>query len=70
MDRNMRRGHDASFKARVAHEALKWKKPKAQLSSEHGVYSGPRNLDRASGRRDRSIANQVLRESMRRWFVD
>jgi transposase-like protein len=39
MDRNMRRGHDAAFKARVALEALKGEKTMAQLSSEYGVHS-------------------------------
>ncbi len=39
MDRNMRRGHDAAFKARVALEALKGEKTMAQLSSEYGVHA-------------------------------
>lgn len=39
MDRNMRRGHDAAFKASVTLEALKVEKTMAQLSSEYGVYA-------------------------------
>jgi len=39
MDRNIRRGHDAAFKARVALEALKGEKTMAQLSSEYGVHA-------------------------------
>jgi transposase-like protein len=39
MDRNMRRGHDAAFKARVALDALKGEKTMAQLSSEYGVHA-------------------------------
>jgi len=35
---NMRRGHDAAFKARVALEALKGEKTMAQISSEYGVH--------------------------------
>lgn len=35
--RNMRRGHDAAFKAKVALEAVKGEKTLAQLSSEFGV---------------------------------
>lgn len=36
--RNMRRNHDAAFKAKVALEALKGVKTIAQLSSEYGVH--------------------------------
>ena len=39
MDRNMRRGHDAAFKDRVALESLKGEKTMAQLSSEYGVHA-------------------------------
>ncbi len=35
---NMRRGHDAALKARVALESLKEEKTMAQLSSEFGVH--------------------------------
>jgi len=38
MVRNMRRGHDAAFKARVALEALKGEKTIVQISSEYGVH--------------------------------
>ncbi len=38
MVRNMRRGYDAAFKARVALEALKGEKTIAHISSEHGVH--------------------------------
>lgn len=37
MTRNMRRGHDGAFKAKVALEAVKGEKTSAQLSSEFGV---------------------------------
>ena len=39
MDRGMRRGHDAAFKARVALEAVRGEKTMAQLSSEYGVHA-------------------------------
>jgi len=37
--RNMRRGHDAVFKAKIALEAVKGEKTLAQLSSEFGVHA-------------------------------
>ena len=36
---NMRKSHDAAFKARVALEALKGEKTMAQISSEYGVHA-------------------------------
>ena len=36
--RNMRRKHDAAFKAKVAFEAVKGEKTMSQLSSEYGVH--------------------------------
>ena len=39
MVRNMRRGHDGAFKAKVALEAIKGEKTLAQLSSEFGVHA-------------------------------
>jgi len=37
--RNIRKGHDGAFKARVALEALKAEKTMAQISSEFGVHA-------------------------------
>ena len=39
MVRNMRRGHNGAFKAKVALEAIKGEKTLAQLSSEFGVHA-------------------------------
>ena len=39
MVRNMRRGHNGAFKAKVALEAIKGEKTLAQLSSECGVHT-------------------------------
>ena len=39
MGRNIRRGHDGVFKAKVALEALRGEKTLAQLSSEFGVHA-------------------------------
>jgi transposase-like protein len=39
MVRNMRKGYEGSFKAKVALEALKGEKTLAQLSSEFGVHA-------------------------------
>ncbi|HPM11832.1 MAG TPA: transposase [Paludibacter sp.] len=39
MEVNMRKSHDAAFKARVALEALKGEKTMAQISSEYGVHA-------------------------------
>ncbi|MDY6972888.1 MAG: hypothetical protein SV775_11220 [Thermodesulfobacteriota bacterium] len=39
MTKNIRRGHDGPFKAKVALEALKGEKSLAQLSSEFGVHA-------------------------------
>ncbi|MDY6973547.1 MAG: IS3 family transposase, partial [Thermodesulfobacteriota bacterium] len=39
MTKNIRRGHDGAFKAKVALEALKGEKTLAQLSSGFGVHA-------------------------------
>lgn len=39
MVRNIRRGHNGAFKAKVALEAVKGEKTLAQLSSEFGVHA-------------------------------
>jgi len=39
MIRNIRRGHNGTFKAKVALEAIKGEKTLAQLSSEFGVHA-------------------------------
>jgi len=39
MGRNMRRGHNGAFKAKVALEAIKGEKTLAQLSSKFGVHA-------------------------------
>ncbi len=36
---NMRRSHDAAFKARVALEALREEKTISQISSEYGIHA-------------------------------
>lgn len=38
MARNMRRSHDAAFKARVALEAIRGEKTIAQIATEYGVH--------------------------------
>jgi len=38
MERNMRRSHDAAFKARVALEAIRGEKTIAQIAAEYGVH--------------------------------
>jgi transposase len=38
MARNMRRSHDATFKARVALEAIKGEKTIVQIAGEYGVH--------------------------------
>ena len=38
MARNMRRSHDAAFKARVALEAIRGEKTIAQIAAEYGVH--------------------------------
>jgi len=38
MARNMRRSHDAAFKARVALEAIRGEKTMAQIATEYGVH--------------------------------
>jgi len=38
MARNMHRSHDATFKARVALEAIKGEKTIAQIAAEYGVH--------------------------------
>lgn len=38
MARNMRRSHDAAFKARVALESLKGERTIAQIAAEYGVH--------------------------------
>ena len=39
MAENMRKSHDAAFKAKVALEALKGDRTMAELSSEYGVHA-------------------------------
>ena len=39
MAENMRKNHDAAFKAKVALEALKGDRTMAELSSEYGVHA-------------------------------
>ena len=39
MAKNIRKSHEAAFKARVALEALKGEKTLAQLSSEYGIHT-------------------------------
>ena len=38
MASNMRKNHDAAFKAKVALEALKGEKTMSQISSEYGIH--------------------------------
>lgn len=48
-----RRNRDAAFKARVAHEALKWERTLSELGQVYEVYLLPASVYRANTDRRR-----------------